>query len=62
MLPDGDRRFGWPGQLPEGVTEAMLSPVETREQEIQAAQEDNLAMMHDLIRQYGDKKEERGGT
>jgi hypothetical protein len=41
--PDGDGRATFwllPGQLPENVTEEMLSPVETREQERQAAQED----------------------
>ena len=51
-----------PGQLPEGVTEEMLTPVETREEEIEAAQEDNYAMMLDLIRQYGDKKVEGPGA
>ena len=56
--PDGDRRATFwllPGQLPENVTEEMLTPVETREQEMQAAQEDSTQFMLDLIKQHGNQ-------
>jgi hypothetical protein len=56
--PDGDRRATFwllPGQLPENVTEAMLTPVETREQELQAAQEDSTQFLLDLVKKHGNQ-------
>ena len=58
LATDRDRRSTFwllPGQLPENVTEDMLTPVETREQELQAAQEDSTQFMLDLIKQHGNQ-------
>ena len=51
--PQGDRRATYwllPGQLPDGVTEEMLTPLETREQEMWAAQEEMDAVMAEVRR------------
>ena len=56
--PDGDGRSTFwllPGRLPAGVTEEMLTPVETHEQEMAAAQEDSDQMLRRIVEQYGDK-------
>ena len=56
--PDRDRRSTFwllPGQLPENVTEDMLTPVETREQELQAAQEDSTQFLRDLVQKHGNQ-------
>ena len=62
--PDGDGRSTFwllPGQMPEGATEEMLSPMETREQEMQALQEESTACLLEFIRKHGGKKVEPGG-
>jgi hypothetical protein len=49
-----------PGQLPPGVREEMLTPIETHEDEIAAAQEDMDASMAEIIRKHCGAKGEGG--
>jgi hypothetical protein len=55
---DGDGRSTFwllPGRLPADVREEMLTPVETHEQEMAAAQEDSDQFLRRIVEQYGDK-------
>jgi hypothetical protein len=62
--PHGDRRSTFwllPGQLPANVTEEMLAPVETLEQQVAAAQEDMDEDMAELARKYREPIAPGGG-